>query len=138
MDNSTPSADNLSTKALRRFALVIASAIAALFGLLIPFLLGRPFPIWPWIIVSVLLLMAVAAPRLLEPVYHRWMQLGLILHKIMTPLIMGIVFYVVISPMGIVMRVFGYDPVSRNYDPKVRTFRVVSKTTSKDSLERPF
>ncbi len=138
MDNSLPAARQIDITTLRRFAVVVATAIASLFGLVVPFLLDRPFPIWPWIIAALLMFLALTVPQSLRPVYQRWMQLGLILHKFTTPLIMGILFYVVITPMGIVMRIFGYDPISRHYDPNVHTFRVVSKKSSKDSLERPF
>ena len=58
-------------------------------------------PLWPWVIFGVLAVLGLVAPMALNPVYKIWMRFGLIMSKIMTPLIMGIVFYFVITPVGL-------------------------------------
>jgi hypothetical protein len=60
-----------------------------------------------------LLLAGLLAPGRLGPVYRGWMRFGLALSKITTPILMGIVFFLVIAPIGLVMRLFGRNPVSR-------------------------
>ena len=49
------------------------------------------------------------APRLLRPLNLVWLKFGLLLHKIVNPIIMGLLFFGVFTPMGVVMRLFGVD-----------------------------
>lgn len=56
---------------------------------------------------------ALTRARLLAPANRVWTGFGLLLHKIVNPLIMGFMFYVVFTPMGTVMRLFGFDPLGR-------------------------
>ena len=50
-------------------------------------------------------------PGRLGPVYRAWMGLALAISKVTTPVFMGIVFFVVITPAGLVMRLFGRNPI---------------------------
>jgi hypothetical protein len=49
------------------------------------------------------------APALLAPLNRLWLRFGLLLHKIINPLVMGFLFFVVFTPMGVVMRLAGKD-----------------------------
>ena len=49
------------------------------------------------------------APRLLRPLNLIWLKFGLLLHKVVNPIIMGLLFFGVFTPMGVVMRLFGVD-----------------------------
>jgi len=91
----------------RTFGLVMAGALA-LVSLLNGWHLGR---VWPWTLAaSVLLLIAALSwPSSLHPLNRLWMKLGLILHRIVNPIVMGLLFYVTIFPTGLVMRMRGRD-----------------------------
>jgi hypothetical protein len=128
----------LDRKGLREFGLVTGGIIAVLFGLFFPWLIERPIPRWPWVIFGVLAALALAAPQALKPVYHWWMRFGLLLSKITTPLIMGIVFYLVITPMGLVMRLAGKDSMARRLHQQVQSYRIKSEATPPKRLEKPF
>ncbi len=128
----------LDRKGLRDFGLVTGGIIAALFGLFFPWLLESQIPVWPWVISGVLAGWALAAPVSLKPVYRGWMKLGLLLSRITTPIILGIVFYLLIWPMGLVMRLFGRDPMARQLDGAAKTYRVTSHKAPKENMERPF
>jgi hypothetical protein len=52
-----------------------------------------------------------AVPGRLGPLYRAWMGLALAISKVTTPIFMGIVFFVVIAPVGLVMRLFGRNPI---------------------------
>jgi hypothetical protein len=56
-----------------------------------------------------LVLAALLIPGQLGPVYRGWMRFGLILSKITTPIFMGVIFFVVLTPIGLVRRLFGGD-----------------------------
>lgn len=58
---------------------------------------------------SILFLLALIAPGLLVPIYKVWMRLGAILGRINSFLILSIIFYCVVTPIGLVMRIFSKD-----------------------------
>ena len=128
----------LDRKGLREFGLVTGGIIAVLFGLFFPWLIERPFPRWPWVIFGVLAALGLAAPNALRPIYQVWMRFGLLMSKITTPIIMGIVFYLVITPMGLVMRLAGKDSMARQLHQQSQSYRIKSTATPPKRLEKPF
>jgi len=127
----------LDRKGLREFGLVTGGIVAVLFGLFFPWLLERPIPLWPWVIFGILAVLGLAAPMALNPVYKIWMRFGLIMSKIMTPLIMGIIFYIVITPVGLFRRLFAKDSLARTFDD-TDSYRVPSKKAPVENLEKPY
>jgi hypothetical protein len=128
----------LDRKGLREFGLVTGGIVGALFGLFFPWLLERPVPRWPWVIFGALGLTALAAPLALRPVYKWWMKFGLLMSRITTPIIMGIVFYIVLTPMGLIMRLAGKDYMARRRDRNVASYRVKSVAHPPNRVEKPF
>ena len=135
MNKDIPVLDN---KGLRKFGLVTGAIIVVLFGLFFPWLLGASLPKWPWILAGLLWLPALAYPAALQPVYHGWMKIGLVLGWVNTRIILSLLFYVIILPMAIIMRVMGKDPMARKMDPSAHSYRVKSTPHPKDHLEKPF
>ncbi len=56
-----------------------------------------------------------AAPARLGPVYRRWMALSLVISKVTTPIFMGVIFFLVLTPGGLLARLFGHRPLSRQH-----------------------
>ncbi len=127
----------LDRKGLREFGLVTGAIVAVLFGLFFPWLLERSIPLWPWVIFGVLGIMGLVVPNALKPVYKIWMRFGLFMSKIMTPLIMGIVFYLVVTPVGLIRRVFADDAMARKFDES-ESYRVPSQKADAENLEKPY
>jgi len=127
----------LDKKGLREFGLTTGGIVAVLFGLFFPWLLERPIPRWPWVIAAVLAAWGLAAPLSLRPVYRGWMKFGLLMSKVTTPLIMGLVFFFVVTPMGLVRRLLGKDSLARQFDKSV-SYRVASARPPPKNLEKPF
>lgn len=123
---------------LRKFGLSTGAIVAVLFGMVIPWIWDLRYPLWPWIILAVLGGWGLIAPASLLPVYRNWMRFGLLISKITTPIIMGIVFFAVIMPVGVVMRIFGWDPMSRKFDDGLESYRVDSDHISVSTLEKPY
>ena len=128
----------LDRKGLREFGLTTGGAIVVIFGLFFPWILELDWPAWPWMLAAPLWLLAAIRPEWLRPVYRAWMRFGLLASRIMTPLVLGIVFFVMISPMAIVRRFTGKDPMRRSLEPDQKSYRVKSLKSPKDKLERPF
>ncbi len=61
-------------------------------------------------------------PNVLGPLNRLWLRFGDLLHKITSPLIMALLFYVVITPMGFMLRLFGWDPLRLKYETKTPTY----------------
>ena len=129
---------DLDRRGLRNFGLVTGVAVAALFGVLFPWALARTFPLWPWVILAVLSGWALIAPDTLQPVYRGWMKFGLLLSKITTPVIMTSIFFLIITPVGLVMRMAKRDPMRRRLEVDLDSYRVESQQPCKENLEKPF
>ena len=127
----------LDRKGLREFALVTSGVVVGLFGLLLPWLFNLGWPSWPWILAAVLSTLGFITPMALQPVYKLWMRFGLILSKITTPIIMGLVFFLVITPTGLIRRLLASDPLARKFHDG-ESYRVPSEKIPAKNLERPF
>lgn len=128
----------LDQKGLREFGLTTGAAIVIIFGLFFPWLLELDWPVWPWVIAAPLWLLALVHPLWLRRIYRAWMRFGLLASRVMTPLVLGIVYFLIITPMAIVMRLLRKDPMQRSLDPNQNSYRVPSTKSPKEKLERPF
>ena len=135
--NNTPF--DTSTKALREFAYTMAGAFAIIFCGLLPWLFSRAIPLWPIVIAVILLLQAIAYPPSLIPVQTLWMRIGVILGWINTRILLGVVFFMLLTPIGWLQRVRGKLNYKTDFDKNVATYKTprTQKLTAKD-LENPF
>jgi Saxitoxin biosynthesis operon protein SxtJ len=104
----------------RAFGLVF-SAIFLLIALG-PLLVGRSVHTWSLVAAGMFGVVALIMPAVLAPLNRLWTRFGLLLHKIVSPLVLGIMFFLVITPMGLVMRVLGKDPLRLRRDPGAPTY----------------
>lgn len=123
---------------LRRFGLLIALAIVIFFGLLLPWLWHRAPSIWIWIVATIMAFMGLVVPSLLRPVFKIWMKLGSILGRVNGIIILSIVYYLLVLPMGLVVRLLSKNPLIRKFDRHSATYRIHSHAAPRKQLERPF
>jgi hypothetical protein len=128
----------LDRKGLRDFGLLTGALFAGIFGLLLPWRFGWSWPLWPWLILAVLGGLALVAPLALNPVYKVWMRFGLVMGAIMSRLILGIVFFLVVTPLGLLMRATGKDPMHRRFDRQAASYRELIGANKSNSLDKPF
>ena len=128
----------LDRRGLREFGLVTGGVFALLFGLFFPWVLGRPFPVWPWAVFAVLSLLGLLLPETLRPVHRWWMRFALLISKVTTPIILGLVFFFVFTPMGLLMKLFRKDAMHRKLDATMSSYRVSSKKAKREDLENPY
>jgi hypothetical protein len=128
----------LDRKGLREFGLMTGAVVVAIFGLFFPWLLELNWPVWPWIIAAPLWSLALVYPLWLRRVYRGWMRFGLLASRVMTPLVLGIVFFGMILPIALIWRLTGNDPMRRSLDPNQKSYRVQSIKSPKEKLEKPF
>jgi hypothetical protein len=123
-------------KQLRDFALVTGALIALLFGLLLPWIWDFNWPVWPWAVGGVLALWGLVAPATLGPLYHYWMKFAEVIGRFNAKLLLGLVFYGMITPIGFVARLFGRDPMARKFDAQAASYRVPS--SGENDMEAPY
>ncbi len=80
--------------------------------------------IWSTIISLAFLILVLTRSKLLTPLNRLWAKFGIILGSIIAPIVMGVVFFLVITPIGLVMKMIGKDLLSIKYDKKKETYWV--------------
>jgi Saxitoxin biosynthesis operon protein SxtJ len=101
--------------------------VGGIFGMigLWPLLWRQENPrLWALALAGILVVPALAAPRALAPVYRVWMALGEVLAWINTRIILGVVFYGVVTPIGLAMRLVGHDPMRRRFEQAGESYRI--------------
>ena len=82
----------------------------------------EPVRIWSAIISSVFLILGLMNSKLLTPLNKLWFKFGTILGAIIAPIVMGVVFFLVITPIGLFMKIIGKDLLSIKYDKRKKTY----------------
>jgi len=129
---------DIDVKALRRFGFTLSIAIGLIFGILIPFLRHKPYAIWPWILAGLFFLWALIIPSTLKNFYKVWMKIGMFLGYINTTILLSIVFFVFMTPIGFIMKLFGYRPLNDKFNAKANTYRKQSIKMPDERMEVPF
>ena len=120
----------------RSFGLVF-SAVFAMIGLA-PLVHGNALRLWSLAVAVIFLLFSLIKPELLAPLNRGWAHFGLRLNQITTPIIMSILFFVAVTPTGLLMRLFGKRPLQLSYEPKAPSYWIARQNPDTDSMKRPF
>ena len=107
--------DTSSRKEQRAFGLVMDAAIVVV--TLIHWLIRGELATWPFYVSGAFLVLGLAAPAALKPVFVVWMKFAVILNWIMTRLLLSIVFFLMIAPTRGLMLIFSDDPLKRRFEP---------------------
>ncbi|MSO54350.1 MAG: hypothetical protein EXQ90_04390 [Rhodospirillales bacterium] len=78
--------------------------------------------VWAMVLSGVLLVLALAAPVLLLPINRLWHPVARRIGIALNHVLLGTFFFVVISPIGLAMRLFGRDTMARRYDPAAASY----------------
>jgi uncharacterized BrkB/YihY/UPF0761 family membrane protein len=128
-----------SVQDLRKFGLMIGGVFLGL-GLLFYF---RHKPWWPWFIGPGVPLVALGAilPRSLKWVYVAWMTLAMVLGAIVSTVVLTLLFFLVVTPIGLLARAVGKDFLSQKLQPHADSYWILrdsSKPKEKENHERQF
>lgn len=77
-----------------------------------PFIASEPVRIWATIVSLIFLLLGIINSKLLTPLKRGWIKLGEILGKVIAPIVMGFIYFLIITPIGLLMRLLGKDLLS--------------------------
>ena len=101
-----------------------------------PFLNGNDFRVWSLLISVIFLILGLINSKILTPLNKLWFKFGLFLGKIVSPLVMGFIFFIVVTPIGIIMRLFRKDLLNLKYNQK-KTYWIV-KAGPKSKMKNQF
>ena len=126
--------DDIKISSNRNFGIVFF--IVFLLIAVYPILKGNDIRIWSLLISFAFLILGLINSKLLTPLNKLWFKFGLLLGKIVTPLIMGCIFFIVVTPIGILMRLLGKDLLNLKYNEK-KTYWI-EKTGPKSKMKNQF
>lgn len=81
------------------------------------------------------LVLALVLPRVLHPLNFLWMKLGDLLGRIVSPIVLGIIFYLAVTPFALVMKLAGRDALSRRFDAGARSYWVSREPPGPNAAE---
>jgi len=100
---------------------IVFTVVFALIALW-PLFYGGAVRLWAAGLAAAFLLAALAFPGVLTPLNRLWFRFGLLLHRIVSPVAMGIIFFGAIMPMGLAMRALGKRPLRLDFDPSAKSY----------------
>jgi hypothetical protein len=78
--------------------------------------------LWALGIAAAFFVVSLASPGVLKPLNRLWMQLGRLLGRITTPIVTGLLFYLVFTPVGYLTRLLGKDPLRLKFDAQAPSY----------------
>lgn len=112
--------DEVKSGSDKSFGLVFAVFFSVI-GLW-PLLSAEPVRLWSLILCVVLVLISYARPQILAPFNRLWFLFGRLLHRIVNPIFMGLIFYTTVTPIGLILRLLGKRPIPVNFDPDIQSY----------------
>ncbi|OQW32796.1 MAG: hypothetical protein A4E19_05415 [Nitrospira sp. SG-bin1] len=124
-------------KELRQFGLLVGGVFAVI-GLW-PLVFRSESPrLWAMVLGGLLIALGALVPMSLKQVHGGWMKIGHVLGSINTKIILGVIYYLLITPMGVIMRLMGKDPLHRTLTPGTDTYRIVRVPRPRQHMRNQF
>ncbi|MRG70973.1 hypothetical protein GH722_04275 [Alphaproteobacteria bacterium HT1-32] len=115
----------------RSFAIVFA-VVFVIIGAF-PLLYDGAIRLWSFGIAAVFLAAGFLFPVVLRPLNLLWFQIGLLMHRVVNPVIMGLIFFLAVMPTGLIMRALGKDPLRRSFDRDAKTYWITRDPPGPDA-----
>ena len=129
VDNNTKISSN------RSFGIVFF--VVFLLIALYPITYSGDIRIWSLIISFIFIILGLLNSKILTPLNKLWFKFGVILGKMISPIIMGIIFFLVVTPIGLIMKVLGKDLLRLKFNKKDNTYWI-EKNGPKSKMKNQF
>ena len=126
--------DNIKISSNRSFGLVFF--VVFLIFAIYPITHGGEVRIWSIIISLIFLVLGFLNSKILTPLNKLWFKFGIFLGTIISPIIMGVIFFLVVTPIGLIMRFLGKDVLNLKYNTK-KSYWIV-KNGPKSKMKNQF
>jgi hypothetical protein len=122
----------------RMFGLLFAAILVSI--ALWPIMKGGQVRIWSLAAGGMFLVLALTNPRALSWLNRTWMRFGVLLNRIVSPVAIGVVYYLTLVPLALWMRILGKQPLQRKYDSQATSYWISRKPPgpSPQSMKDPF
>lgn len=132
-----PSTNDVPLKQLRQFGWLMGGvfALIALWPLVVR---GESIRMWAGILAGLFGVLGAVFPNGLKPIYRVWMIFGEKIGWVNSRILLGLVFYGLVTPMSLVIRVLGKRPLQLSFDPKAETYRVPKEARAADHVLKAF
>ena len=126
--------DDIKISSNRSFGIVffVVFFLIALY----PLIHNEEIRIWSLIISLIFLILGLINSRILNPLNKLWFKFGILLGKIVSPIIMGIIFFLVVTPIGFIMRILGKDVLNLKFNANKSYW--IEKTGPKSKMKNQF
>ena len=101
-----------------------------------PLINNENIRIWSLVVSFIFLVLGVLNSNILSPLNKLWFKFGIFLGKIISPIIMGIIFFLVVTPIGLIMRLIGKDVLNLKYSNNKSYW--IEKTGPKSKMKNQF
>jgi hypothetical protein len=122
---------------LRQFGLLIGG-VFCIIGIWPLLLHGQDPRYWAFLVGGTLVAVGTVFPIVLSPVYRAWMALGHALGWVNTRIILGVMFFALLTPVGLLMRLLGKNSLGLALDSKSSTYRVLRTPRSPQHMKSQF
>ena len=126
--------DDIKISSNRSFGIVFF--IVFLLIALYPLINKGEIRLWSLIISFIFFILGILNSKILTPLNKLWFKFGIFLGKIVSPIIMGIIFFFVVTPIGVLMRFFGKDVLNLKYNNNKSYW--IDKTGPKSKMKNQF
>ena len=126
--------DDIKISSNRSFGIVFF--IVFLLIALYPLTYNEEIRVWSVIISLIFLVLGLLNSKILTPLNKLWFKFGILLGKVVSPLIMGIIFFFVVTPIGLIMRLLGKDVLNLKYNNS--KFYWIEKNGPKSKMKNQF
>lgn len=126
-----------TTKDLRSFGLLVGG-VFCMIGLWPMVFRGEPLRLWGVALGGLLILLGGVIPQSLGPAYKGWMWVGHVLGWINARILLGIVFYGLITPIGLIFRIMGKDSMRLAFSAESQTYRVLRTPRPRSHMKFQF
>jgi len=137
MTNHPGKATSVTHFQIRSFAFPLGG-IFALLGLWPWIWHGTDVRVWALLISGALIIPGILFPRILTPAYRGWMVFADKLAWFNTRVLLGFIFYGVLTPIGLVRRVFGKPSFTCGFDKQAKSYRVLKSPRASNHMAKSF
>ena len=127
--------DDIKIGSNKSFGIVFS--IVFLLIAIYPLINSEGLRVWSLIIAIIFLFLGLINSKILTPLNKLWFKFGILLGKIVSPIIMGVIFFLVVTPIGLLMRLFGKDVLNLKLNKKESSYWV-EKVGPKSKMKNQF
>tara|TARA_Y100000590_G_scaffold196592_1_gene223193 strand:+ start:138 stop:533 length:396 start_codon:yes stop_codon:yes gene_type:complete len=102
-----------------------------------PLLNGNPLRVWSIFVAIIFLILGLINSNFLTPLNKLWFKFGKLLGFIVAPIVMGVIFFLVITPTGFFMKMLGKDLLNKKYNNKIKSYWI-NREKSKSTMKQQF